>query len=215
MRTYAEQQPPKMFQTREAPAADAVTLAPGVVLARGRAHEVAGASRIALALITATRLDGPVVWIEPARGGDRLAGDGLRALVDPCRLLIGRGRAVPEQFWAAEEALRSGVVPLVVLDLPVVPAMTPVRRLHLAAESGAAAGRAPLALLLTPGAGGASGVETRWRFDPVPGWARDGNARWRLTRLRARLAPEATWEAGLVRGGLRLGPAGPPGEPPR
>lgn len=195
-----------MLQTRHAPAADALRLAPDVVLARARAHEVAGPARVAFALVVAARLAGPVLWLQPSWSRERLMGEGLAGILEPGRLVIARARTAPGILWAAEEALRTGLVPLVVAELPEPPALTPVRRLHLAAEAGAAAHAAPLALLLTPDDGGAPGVETRWRLAPAPGWARDGAPRWRLTRLRARMAPERTWEAALRGGRLSLVP---------
>jgi protein ImuA len=73
-----------------------------------------------------------------------------------------------------------------------------VRRLHLAAQSGAELGKCrPLGLLLTPGDGGAAGVETRYRMDPAH---TPDSPRWRLDRLRARMAPPKSWQ---------LGPNGP------
>jgi protein ImuA len=195
-----------MLQTRHVPAPDALVLAPEVALARARAHEVTGSARVAFALFAAARTEGPVLWLQTDWGRERPMGDGLRAILDPGRLVFGRAAKAPDLLWATEEALRSGHVPLVVAELPAVPELTPVRRLHLAAEAGAAERRPPLALLLTPGNGGAPGVETRWRLDPAPGWARDGAPRWRLTRLRARMAPEATWDASLSGVRLRLDP---------
>ena len=129
-----------MLQTRHAPAADALVLAPEVALARGRAHEVTGPARVAFALLAAARLDGPVLWLQPAWAAERLMGDGVCGILDPGRLVFGRARTLPALLRAAEEALRTGLVPLVVVELPSVPALTPVRRLHLAAEAGARAG---------------------------------------------------------------------------
>ncbi len=193
-----------MLQTRHAPAADALVLAPGVTLARARAHEATGPGRSVLALAAAGCATGPVLWLQPGWTAERLMGDGIRSFLDPGRLVIGRARTAPELLWAAEEALRTGLVPLVVVDLPGPPGLTAVRRLHLAAEAGAEQAAAPIALLLTPGSGGAPGIETRWHMAPAPGWARDGIPRWRLTRARARMAPEETWEVRLERGRMRL-----------
>jgi len=195
-----------MLQTRHAPAPDTLFLAPEVGLARARAHEAAGPARVVFALMVAARTTGPVLWLHPAWTRERLNGDGMRAFLDPGRLVFGRARSAIDILWAAEQALHSGRVPLVVADLPEPPGLVPVRRLHLAAEAGATVGPPPLALLLTPGEGGAPGVETRWRFAPAPGWSKDGAPRWHLHRLRARMAPEARWEARQGAGGMRLEP---------
>ena len=196
-----------MLQSRHAPVADELALAPGVSLTRARAHEVTGAARAAFAVLSAAQLSGPVLWLQPRWEAERPMGDGLRGFLDPARLVFGRGRTTADLLWAAEEALRTGLVPLVVAATPEIPGLTAVRRLHLAAETGATRGAAPIALLLTPGGGGAPGVETRWQMTPAPGWARGGGPRWRLVRLRARMAPEASWEASFEGGRMRLAPA--------
>lgn len=190
-----------MLHTRQPPALDIVALAPDVGLARGRAHEIAGPSRQAIALMIAARLTGPVLWLQPGWMSERLMGDGIAGFGAPGRLIFGTGRTAPELLWAAEEALRTGLAPLVVAELPEPPGLTPVRRLHLAAEAGAARGAAPLMLLLTSGAGGAQGVETRWTAAAAPGWALGGGPRWRLERSRARMAPPAAWEMRWEGGG--------------
>lgn len=191
-----------MLPIHPSPAAEALVVAPGVVLARARAHEVTGASRIVFALAVAARLAGPVLWVQPRWTPERLMGDGVSAWIEPGRLVIARGRTLTDILWTAEEALRSGAVPLVVAELPALPTLTATRRLHLAAEAGAEreGEGPPLALLLTPEPGGAPGIETRWRLAPAPGWATGdalgGPSRWHLARLRARMAPEAHWEVG-------------------
>jgi protein ImuA len=189
----------------ESHAFPAVEISPGVTLARRRAHEVTGPSRLVFALATAARLSGPVLWIQPNWSPERLMGDGVMSWVEPNRLVIARARTLIDILWTTEEALRSGAVPLVVAQLPALPTLTATRRLHLAAEAGADRGPgAPLALLLTPEPGGVPGIETRWRLAPAPGWAIDEEPRWRLTRLRARMAPEQTWEMAARGNRLRM-----------
>jgi protein ImuA len=185
--------------------AEALAVAPEVVLARARAHEVTGPARVVFALATAARLAGPVLWIQPTWMPERLMGDGVSAWIAPGRLVIARGRTLVDLLWTAEEALRSGAVPLVVAELPGLPTLTATRRLHLAAEAGASRGSAPVCLLLTPEPGGVPGIETRWRLAPAPGWAAGVGPRWHMTRLRARMAPERTWEMAVH--GDRLVPA--------
>ncbi|WP_366935317.1 hypothetical protein, partial [Amaricoccus sp.] len=174
-----------------------VTLAPDIAFAPGRAHEITGPARRALALLIAARTAGPVLWLGPAWSPEQLMGDGIADLVEPGRIVLGAGRTATDLLWAAEEAARAGPVGLVVVELDHPPGLTPVRRLHLAAEAGGGA----LVLLLTPDDGGAAGVESRWRADPAPGWAVDGAPRWRIARLRSRVAPPAAWTLRLTAGG--------------
>lgn len=162
----------------------------GIDLARGRAHEACGPARRSFALWLAAATSGPVLWISPQWDPSRLNPDGMLDFVDPGRFLFVSAARREDLLWAVEEALRCGATPLVVADLDGPPAMTPVRRLHLAAEQGGATGPAPLALLLTPGTGGAAGIESRWHLAP----AHHAQQRiWQLDRLRARTQPPARW----------------------
>lgn len=178
-----------------------------LTLRRGRVHELCGPSRLMLAAQIMGKAKGPVVWIRPAWAVERLNAAGLQPLADPARLILVHAARDEGLLWAMEEALRSGAAPLVVAELPAPPALTPIRRLHLAAEAGAtAAGRdgqpAPLGLVLLAGSGGAQGVESRWHMAPLASrsvlWSDEES--WTLTRLRARLAPPARWHLRTNRG---------------
>jgi protein ImuA len=160
-----------------------------------RLHEACGPARHSFAMLVAGEVQGPVVWIAPGWATDRLNPGGMRALTGPEtgpeRFLFATPQRREDVLWCMEEALRSGAAPLVVADLPGPPGLTPVRRLHLAAEEGAGRGHhRPLGLILTPGDGGAPGVETRWHMAPAHGLHTD---HWRLERPRARTAPPAAW----------------------
>jgi protein ImuA len=175
-------------------------LAGDLSLQRGRVHEFCGPSRLMLAARIMAKTHGPVVWIRPGWVAERLNAAGLQPLADPARLILVQADRDENLLWAAEEALRSGAAPLVIAELLAPPALTPTRRLHLAAETGAEAARRdgsipPLGVLLLPGQGGAQGIESRWHLAPAPSrtllWS-DAES-WTLTRLRARLAPPARW----------------------
>ena len=162
-----------------------------ITLPQARAHEVCGNARHLFALMVAKALSGHVFWITPSWQAETLNPEGMLALVDPSRFTFVSVRRPDDILWSLEEVLRSGAVPLVVAEMPEPPAMTPVRRLHLAAESGAKDGRVPpMGLLLPPGDGGAPGLETRWPMAQHPA---PHNPCWTLSRRRARTAPQKSW----------------------
>jgi protein ImuA len=172
-------------------AAPSLTLWQEITLPLARTHEICGRARRTLALHLAACAGGPVIWIAQAWGGDPLNACGIAGIAPPQDLVFVTPQRADDMLWAMEEALRAGCAPVVVADLADPPGMTAVRRLHLAAEAGAGCGLThPLALLLTPGEGGAPGVETRWRMDPAH---RPGQDLWRLDRLRARMVPPKGW----------------------
>ncbi len=229
-------------------------LTPDLGLARGRVHEFCGSARRSLALMAASaeggraeggRAEGTgatnsgktgsspaarfdrVLWIRPRWVPDMLNPDGMAALVDPRCVLSVHVQRAEDLLWCMEEALRSGAVSLVIGDLPGPPGLTPVRRLHLAAEAGAQAnaqaglGPAPLGLLLTPERGGAPGVESRWHLQPAsapasvpapPASSGPAPDRWVLERCRDRRDPPRAWT--LQRDGAHPGAALRLSDPP-
>ncbi len=174
-------------------------------LPAGRAHEFCGPARQTLAVWMMARLPAgaPVIWIRPRWGVDRLCPLGLRDWVSPEGLITVAPRRAIDCLGCAEETLRSGAVALVVVEQPDPPALTPLRRLHLAAETGLSRRRSKdraeslHALVLTPGEGGTPGAESRWHLAACPARTAPVYApvqpAWRLSRLRARMAPPAAW----------------------
>ena len=179
----------------------------GLTLAAGRAHEFSGPSRRTLALMLAGYLAGPVLWICPAWRKTRLNADGILAHFNPGRLLMVSPPREQDVLWSMEEALRSGAVSLVVADLAELPALVPVRRLHLAAESGAGDGIAATGVILTAGEGGAQGIESRWHMSPRHSF---DTVRWRLARRHARGAPPMAWNLIKQKSRLHLAAATAP-----
>ena len=174
---------------------------PEIALRLSRVHELCGQARHTLAVAIAAQLGGSVVWIAPQGATEYLCPEAVADQIAPGHILFVTPSKRDMLFWAMEEALRDGHAPVVVADLAAPPAIVPIRRLHLAAEAGSGVGVCrPLALLLTPGQGGAPGIETRWSLDPAH---HHGAGHWTLSRLRARMAPPRDWlmtrrESGLV-----------------
>ncbi len=169
-----------------------LVLMDGAELAYGRAHEVIGTARRSFALWLASRLEGPVFWIMPRWSMDRLFPEGVADFIEPGRLTFLNAPKEEDVLWCMEEVLGAGCVPLVVGEVPKPPALTPVRRLHMAASRTSSR---PIGLIVSSYLRGAQGVETRWRMDSAP----TRNTReplWTLTRTRARTAPVKTWQLG-------------------
>ncbi len=182
----------KRAPARAVPALSFMPGTPDLRLPFSRVHEACGPARVRFAAWIAAQTTGPVIWIAPEWARNTLNPCGLSHLIHPSRLLFVTPRRPEDVLWCTEEVLRAGTVALVIADLPGLPNLTQIRRMHLAAETGTreGLGSAPLGLLLTPDIGGAPGVETRWKLTPSHD-AQPGQ--WRLDRLRARTAPQAHW----------------------
>ncbi len=173
---------------------------PGGGLERGRLHELTGEAAMGFALFLLARIDGPILWIRDDGRPAGLYGPGLvQRGIDPARLAIAHAAKPEDALWVAEEALRDGSVAAVLLDTGQSVALTPARRLQLAAEGGGALG-----LILTRGSNGAglhpATLDTRWRIDAAPGRDR-GQHQARLLELErcrggrpARFRMEEEWD---------------------
>ena len=174
----------------------------------GRAHEFCGSARRVLAAFMIGQMGraAPVIWLRLRWNADRLCPTGLCHWASPEGLVVVEAARESELLACTEDCLRSGAVALVVAELDHPPALTPLRRLHLAAAEGLARQRAQggsgnlRALVLTPGQGGAAGVESRWHLAPCPAATSSPETpvppAWVLKRLRARMAPPAAWAVG-------------------
>ena len=180
--------PPLPRAPHKAPAS--LTFLPSLNLTLGRVHEFCGIARWRMALWVAAATDSQVFWIAPGWSGHRLHMEAVSEVLNPGRLTFISAKRPEDILWSMEEILSSGALPLCIAEVTEAPGLTPIRRLHLAAETGGTTtARAPLGVLLTPGGGGAPGVESRWQItSDMPGW--------QLARTRARMAPEARWSVG-------------------
>ncbi|MGA9252433.1 MAG: hypothetical protein WBV71_08305 [Roseobacter sp.] len=177
---------------RDTPSTALLPGTPEIALAKARVHEASGPARRTFAMWLAARTQGPVLWINPPWAPEQLNADGVSPWFDPARLIFVTPKRREDMLWTMEEVLRSGTVALAVVDLPSLPSLTQVRRMHLAAETGGTEGaHLPLGLLLTSEQGGAPGVETRWHLKPQH---LRGHDHWMLERRRARTAPPKTWK---------------------
>ncbi|MGR3722395.1 ImuA family protein [Abyssibius alkaniclasticus] len=191
-------------------------------LRKGRTHESCGpgATGFALALAGqgADQGSGAVMWVRPGWDGSALNPVGFGAYLDPQRLLLARPKTHAETLAVAEEALRSGAVPLVVVELNAAIDLTSGRRLQLAAEAGKSTG-----LCLIPEAMGSNAAETRWHcaplFDADAGAADSTLQRWALIKNKSGTiaAWDVRWNAETRRvivvseAGKRQGAAGAAG----
>ena len=163
----------------------------GISLTLGRVHEACGPNRRSLAMMIAQKTQGHIFWIAPEWNTDCLHADGVMSFINPGRLTFLNPKRAEDILWTMEEVLRSGIVPLVIADLPGIPELTPIRRLNLATEVGTEKGKyPPLGLILTPGYGGAPGIESRWH---LAAQHQGIKSIWQLKRMRSRREPPNSW----------------------
>lgn len=136
----------------------AIRLGDGIMLRRGRVHEVLGESAPVFAMAVAARPQGTVVWAGLHRDLAVLCPDGMADFIDPARLLLVEGRTRQDILWAGEQALRHQGIASVILSLTRGPTLTESRRLQLAAEESGALG-----LVLISERAHSSAAETRWQ----------------------------------------------------
>ncbi|MFD3191474.1 ImuA family protein [Sedimentitalea sp. HM32M-2] len=130
--------------------------------ATSRTHEVCGAGAYMFAFALAAHLAGPVMWVRENWDTQHINPTGFSEFVSPSRLIICNTEKQVETLAVAEDALRSGAVFLVVMQLNKPIGLTEGRRLQLAARDGKSTG-----LAILPEGLGSNAAETRWRCVPV------------------------------------------------
>lgn len=127
-----------------------------------RMHEVCGAGALLFAAALAAQTEGAFFWVKEGWQAQRLNPVGLSDFFRPERLLIASAKNQNEMLAVAEESLRSGAVPFVVMELSRELDLTAGRRLQLAAKAGKTIG-----LAIIPDGMGSNAAETRWHCRPL------------------------------------------------
>lgn len=180
---------------------------PGVPLRAGRAHEVCGAGASGFAACLAGRIGSDVLWITQGWCAERINPLGYARFADPSRLLMVLTKTQDEALAVAEEALRAGAVPLVVIEVTEPLSLIAGRRLHLAAETGQST-----ALCLIPEGMGSNAAETRWRCTPV--FAAEDSTRQRWEIIKNKEETLSTWTVYWDEEARSFHLVSPPGERP-
>ncbi|MFN3273755.1 MAG: ImuA family protein [Paracoccus sp. (in: a-proteobacteria)] len=180
-----------------------------------RVHEVFGPSALGFAMISATSSAGCLLWVRQAWHSDVLQPLGLVPFLDPARLLMARTPDQTDSLAVAEEALRDGAIPFVVIEFTRPLDLREGRRLQLAARAGGTTG-----LCIIPEGMGSNAAETRWRVAPVFDLAREDSTlmRWEITKNKSGTFGvwDVQWDLQTRRlhvvsaSGLRAGSAGAP-----
>lgn len=132
-------------------------------LMQGRVHEAFGPAARGFGLIQAVRQsDGPVLWISPAKQPGVVMPDGLAGILPPARLILAQTTQETDSLATAEEALKDGIIPFVVIQTTTPLNLREGRRLQLAARAGGTTG-----LCLIAKGRGSNAAETRWHCTPV------------------------------------------------
>lgn len=151
---------------------------------QGRTHEVCGPGAFVFALALSAQLRGPFMWVHENWDSRQINPSGIAEITDPQNLTVCHTKNQLESLAVAEEALRSGAVSLVVMQLHQPLGLTEGRRLQLAAREGKSTGLA----IITEGMG-SNAAETRWHclpvFDSTPQGSDSTLQKWELIKNKS------------------------------
>ncbi|MCX7560294.1 hypothetical protein OS190_12010 [Sulfitobacter sp. F26204] len=112
---------------------------------------------------------------------------GLQMYCDPHQVLIGKCNSSTDVLAATEEALRSGVISLVIAELTKPLTLTAGRRLQLAAEVGGSTG-----LMIVSDGMGSNATQTRWHVSPV--FSSDDSTQMRWSLIKNKSGTNGYWD---------------------
>lgn len=124
-----------------------------------RVHEVCGPVAMGFAAMS---VGNGALWIRESWLSDTLTPQGLLPIFDPTRLLLARPKDQTDALAVAEEALKDGALPFVVIEITRPLNLRKGRRLQLAAKAGGTTG-----LCIIPEGMGSNAAETRWHAAPI------------------------------------------------
>lgn len=157
-------------------------------LRAGRVHEVCGPAATGFAAIAAALAQGVTLWVREAWLPEALNPLGLMPFLDPKRVLVARPQNQIDTLAVAEEALKDGAVPLVVIEVTQPLDLREGRRLQLAARAGQTTG-----LCIIPEGMGSNAAETRWRAAPLPDQAREDSTLMRWENIKNKAGTIGAW----------------------
>lgn len=150
-----------------------------IPLRKARVHEACGPGAASFAAVAAARV-GAVFWVREVWQKEVINPVGLSTFFDPSQLLLAQTKDQTETLAVAEDALRDGAVPLVVIEASRPLDLREGRRLQLAAKAGQTTG-----LCLTPEGMGSNAAETRWRCAPVFAVSDSTLMRWEIIKNKS------------------------------
>ncbi len=149
-------------------------------LKAGRVHEVCGPSAAWFTLTRAAQSRGPVFWVAEQWNSQKLNPLGIVNIVSLENMLSVVTKDQSETLAAAEDTLRSGTVPCVIMVLSAPLDLTAGRRLQIAARAGGTTG-----LAIIPVGAGSTAAETRWHCSPLFDPKDSTLQRWELIKNKS------------------------------
>lgn len=129
-------------------------------LRQSRVHEACGPSAMVFAAIAAG--ENTTLWIRESWQTESLHPAGFLPFMSPSSLLLADAKDQTDSLAVAEEALKDGVIPFVVIEITRPLDLREGRRLQLAAKAGQTIG-----LCIIPDGMGSNAAETRWHAAPA------------------------------------------------